>query len=101
MLSKINFILNNDLVEIEINPATVVLDYIRSLELTGTKEGCKEGDCGACTVLIGEIENEKVNYKSVNSCLIPVQNVHGKHVVTIEGLNPGKEFKSCSKSIFR
>ena len=87
MLSKINFILNNELIEVEINPAIVLLDFIRSLRLTGTKEGCKEGDCGACTVLVGELNDGEVNYKSVNSCLIPIQNISGKHIVTIEGLN--------------
>ncbi|MBK8552844.1 MAG: FAD binding domain-containing protein [Ignavibacteria bacterium] len=87
MQSKIQFILNRELIEVNINPATVLLDYVRSLRLTGTKEGCKEGDCGACTVLAGELSEGKVNYKSVNSCLIPVQNISGKHIVTIEGLN--------------
>lgn len=87
MKSKINFILNNDLIEAELNPASVLLDFIRSLKLTGTKEGCKEGDCGACTVLAGKLTGDEVQYKSLNSCLIPVQNVSGKHIVTIEGLN--------------
>lgn len=87
MISKIKFILNNEPVEIEINPAVVLLDYIRSLKLTGTKEGCKEGDCGACTVLAGTVSGNEVNYRSLNSCLVPVQNVSGKHIVTIEGLN--------------
>lgn len=84
---KINFILNSEDIEVEINPATVLLDFIRNQRLTGTKEGCKEGDCGACTVLVGELINNEVKYKSVNSCLIPVQNIFGKQVVTIEGLN--------------
>ncbi len=91
MISNIKFILNNELIEVEINPAIVVLDFIRSLRLTGTKEGCKEGDCGACTVLVGEIINGEVKYKSVNSCLDPLANVNGKHVVTIEGLNPDEK----------
>ena len=87
MNKKINFILNSELIEIEINPSTVLLDFIRSLKFTGTKEGCKEGDCGACTVLAGELIEDEVIYRSVNSCLIPVMNISGKHVVTIEGLN--------------
>jgi xanthine dehydrogenase small subunit len=84
---KISFILNSELIETEINPAIVLLDFIRNYRLTGTKEGCKEGDCGACTVLVGELCEGEVKYKSVNSCLIPVQNISGKHIVTIEGLN--------------
>ncbi len=87
MLSKIRFILNNEPVQTEINPAFVLLDYIRSLKLTGTKEGCKEGDCGACTVLAGTLSGNEVNYRSINSCLVPIENVSGKHIVTIEGLN--------------
>jgi xanthine dehydrogenase small subunit len=94
MSVNINFILNDDKITCEVNPSTVLLDFIRSRKLTGTKEGCKEGDCGACTVLSGEIDqaNNEVNYSAVNSCLIPIQNVNNKHIVTIEGLNlPGKE----------
>ncbi|HMQ67573.1 MAG TPA: FAD binding domain-containing protein [Ignavibacteria bacterium] len=94
MPGNINFILNNELISADLNPATVLLDFIRNQKLTGTKEGCKEGDCGACTVLTGEInkDRDEVIYSAVNSCLIPVQNINGKHVVTIEGLNlPGKE----------
>lgn len=92
MLRTIKFILNNELIEADVNPAAVILDFIRDNNLTGTKEGCKEGDCGACTVLIGELKNDEVEYKSINSCLFPLGNVHGKHVVTIEGINqPGKE----------
>ncbi|MEP7146367.1 MAG: FAD binding domain-containing protein [bacterium] len=87
MESNIRFILNNEYIQDVINPAAVVLDYIRSLRLTGTKEGCREGDCGACTILIGELYHGEVIYRSVNSCLIPLNNINGRHIVTIEGLN--------------
>lgn len=87
----INFILNNQVISTRINPATVLLDFIRkNKRLTGTKEVCKEGDCGACAVLLGEIKNGKLSYKVVNSCLFPIQKVINKHVVTIEGLNQGE-----------
>ncbi len=85
---QINFILNEKTVLVEINPAQTVLDFLRSeIKLTGTKEGCREGDCGACTVLIGSLIKNKVVYKTVNSCLMPVADLNGKHLVTIEGLN--------------
>ena len=88
MKTKIHFIYNDQEIITELHPATTVLDFVRkNLHLTGTKEGCREGDCGACTVLVGELSDETVLYKSVNSCLLPVASLHGKHLVTIEGIN--------------
>lgn len=69
-------------------PGMLLLDFIRYHQhLTGTKIGCNEGDCGACTVLIGRLVNNRLQYRSFTSCLTPLGNVHGKHVVTIEGIN--------------
>ncbi len=91
MFEEIHFILNNDTVSVNTNPATTLLDFIRKEKhLTGTKEGCREGDCGACTVLVGELKENKVKYHSVNSCLFPLGDVKGKHIVTIEGLRNKK-----------
>ena len=88
MERKINFICNREEISISIHPGITLLDFLRkNLLLTGTKEGCREGDCGACTVLVGSLTNKEVEYKSVNSCLLPIIDVNGKHVVTIEGLN--------------
>ncbi len=88
MEPTIEFILNNKKVCVLDNPAKTLLDFIRDNEgLKGTKEGCREGDCGACTVLLGEVINNKLKYKSVNSCLYPIGNAVGKHIVTIEGLS--------------
>ena len=83
----ISFILNNQLIETEQPSGMVLLDFIRyEMHLMGTKAGCREGDCGACTVLEGALEGEEVRYKSIVSCLTPLGNVQGKHIVTIEGL---------------
>ena len=91
MTEEISFILNNDFVSVKIDLAIVLLDFIRKVKhLTGTKEGCKEGDCGACTVLVGSLKNNKVEYQSINSCLLPLGNVNNTHIVTIEGLNTTK-----------
>jgi xanthine dehydrogenase small subunit len=84
----ITFILNNKTIQTDSHPGTTLLDFIRYGEnLPGTKIGCREGDCGACTVLEGTLENNKVNYKSIVSCLTPLGNAQGKHIVTIEGVN--------------
>ncbi len=84
----IKFILNNKEISTDLPPGMLVLDFVRyQKHLTGTKIGCREGDCGACTVLVGELKDNEVEYKSFTSCLTPLGNVHGKHVVTIEGLN--------------
>ncbi len=69
-------------------PGMVLVDFIRYQQhLTGTKIGCREGDCGACTILTGTLQEDQVVYKSVTSCLMPLANAHGKHIVTIEGIN--------------
>ncbi|MDE0445545.1 MAG: FAD binding domain-containing protein [Spirochaetaceae bacterium] len=82
------FILNDREVESAAPAGLLVLDFLRDCErLTGTKEGCKEGDCGACAILIGELEGDAVRYQPVTSCLVPLAEVHRKHVVTIEGCN--------------
>jgi xanthine dehydrogenase small subunit len=84
----IKFILNNKEVSTDLPSGMLVLDYVRyHKHLTGTKIGCREGDCGACTILVGELKEDELLYRSYTSCLTPLGNVHGKHVVTIEGLN--------------
>ncbi|MGI9542164.1 MAG: FAD binding domain-containing protein [Cyclobacteriaceae bacterium] len=82
------FILNHKTVSTDHPSGMTLLDFIRYEQaLTGTKIGCREGDCGACTVLVGGIEDGRLSYQSMTSCLVPIMNVEGKHVVTIEGLN--------------
>lgn len=91
MTIKIHFILNHRTACTSQLIGVTVLDYLRSWErLTGTKEGCREGGCGACTVLLGELQGEKLVYKSVLSCLLPLGELSGKHLVTIEGLKQEK-----------
>ncbi len=84
----IKFILNQTDVETDLPPGELLLDFIRyHKNLMGTKIGCREGDCGACTVLLGEIKNGELTYRSVTSCLTPLGNAEGKHIVTVEGTN--------------
>ena len=88
MPASTRFILNDREVETGASAGLLVLDFLREHErMTGTKEGCKEGDCGACAILIGVLEGDAVRYQPVTSCLVPLAEVHGKHVVTIEGCN--------------
>lgn len=85
----ITFILNNRTIQTDLPAGMTLLDFIRyEQRLTGTKIGCREGDCGACTALIGELRNgETIVYRNITSCISPLGNAHGKHVVTVEGLN--------------
>ncbi|MFA7360404.1 MAG: FAD binding domain-containing protein [Candidatus Kapaibacterium sp.] len=88
MKVQLKFICNKEIISGDFNPAMTVLDFLRNMkELKGTKEGCREGDCGACTVLVGELTGNFVHYKNVNSCLLPLGDIDGKHLVTVEGLN--------------
>jgi xanthine dehydrogenase small subunit len=83
-----SFILNNTLIKTDVPKGMSLLNFIRNeAGLKGTKSGCKEGDCGACTVLSGEVKNGEMVYKTIVSCLTPLGNIEGKHIVTIEGLN--------------
>ena len=85
----LSFILNNETIQTEMSPGMTVLDFVRyHRNLKGTKIGCREGDCGACTVLVGKLSEDRVRYQTMTSCLMPLQNAAGKHIVTIEGINP-------------
>ncbi|MBP8625411.1 MAG: (2Fe-2S)-binding protein [Syntrophorhabdaceae bacterium] len=79
MEKEITFVLNNEEVTVEVDPKWTLLYLLREvLELTGTKEGCGYGECGACTVII--------DGKAVNSCIYPALEAEGKNITTIEGL---------------
>ncbi len=85
----ISFILNDREYATGLPPGAVTLDLLREeAGLTGTREGCREGDCGACTVLLGTPLQQGIEYRAVNSCILPVAELHGRHLVTIEGVNP-------------
>ena len=88
--SMIEFFLNDQPIRTSEAPASALLDFVRYHEqLKGTKIGCREGDCGACTVLVGELaaDGQTVSYQSMTSCLTPLGNAQGKHIVTVEGIN--------------
>ncbi len=84
----IKFILNNQTIETDLPKGSTVLDFVRyHKNLKGTKIGCREGDCGACTILVGELLEDSVKYRTQTSCLMPIANARGKHIVTVEGIN--------------
>src|SRR5256714_7592605 len=86
-MSAIEFRLNGKPVRVDsVSPNTTLLDWLRSSGLTGSKEGCAEGDCGACSVAIVDIDRDgKPAYRVINSCLVPLPLMAGRDVVTVEG----------------
>ncbi|MCE3249825.1 MAG: FAD-binding molybdopterin dehydrogenase, partial [Geminicoccaceae bacterium] len=88
MRARVRFLLGQELRELdEVDPTMTVLDYLRLVERrTGTKEGCNEGDCGACTVAIGRLCDDRVRYQAVNACIRFVGQLDGCQLLTIEDL---------------
>ncbi len=92
-MDPIRFQLNGRPIVVEdIPPTTTVLQYVRSTGATGTKEGCAEGDCGACSVVVLDHDaGGQPRYRAINSCLLFLPMVHGKQVFTVEGLTQDGE----------
>jgi len=88
MASAFEFTLNGRPVRVtDCSPNTTLLEYLRGKGLTGSKEGCAEGDCGACSVAIVELDaSGQPAYRAVNSCLMPVCLLAGREVVSVEGI---------------
>ena len=87
----INFVLNEKPVSVDVEPSMRLLDVIRNVfHLTSTKEGCGEGSCGACSVLVDNVP--------FDSCLTPIINVRNKKVTTLEGILESKEYEVIAKS---
>ena len=86
--SNIDFVYQNKIIKIK-NPDSneTLLNYIRTkLKKTGTKEGCAEGGCGACTVILAELKNNEINYKAINSCITLLPTLQGKQLILVEDL---------------
>ncbi|MFJ1339681.1 xanthine dehydrogenase small subunit [Pseudomonas caricapapayae] len=102
----IQFLLNQELrSEHALDPNLTVLQYLREhLGKSGTKEGCASGDCGACTVVVGELAEddsgrEHIRYRSLNSCLTFVSSLHGKQLISVEGLKHQGQLHSVQQAM--
>ena len=102
----LQFVLDGKIQEIDfssekhISPTTTVLNYLRSLSNhKGCKEGCAEGDCGACTVAIATSENGKIRYRAYDSCLIFLPMLHGKQLIAVENLGDSKNLHPVQEAM--
>ncbi|MCP8467224.1 xanthine dehydrogenase small subunit [Pseudomonas sp. ZM23] len=101
----IRFLLNRELrVEDRLDPNLTVLNYLRQhLGKTGTKEGCASGDCGACTVVVGELVGdegaERIRYRTLNSCLTFVSSLHGKQLISVDDLKHRGELHGVQQAM--
>ena len=86
--NTITFVHGGKIVDVKnSDPNETLLSYIRTkLKKTGTKEGCAEGGCGACTIVLGELKNNEINYRAINSCITFLPTLHGKQLIIIEDL---------------
>ncbi len=98
----ITFLLNNELIETEQKAGMTLLDFVRyNRRKKGSKIGCREGDCGACTVLVGTLQQDgQVSYRSITSCISPLGNANGKHIVTIEGTNLDGKLSRAQQAMY-
>jgi len=90
--NHLTLVINGETVQLkDVSPTQTLLEYLRLSGRVGTKEGCGDGDCGACTVaLVGKGADGKAHYQAVNSCLIPLGAVAGREVITVEAIANGK-----------
>ncbi len=90
--AAIRFVLDGEIVEVkDVDPTRTVLQYLREdLRLTGSKEGCAEGDCGACTVVVAEVnrDGDDLTVRAINSCIQFLPTLDGKELFTVESLTP-------------
>jgi len=102
--STVRFLFKNNVVSIEnLDPNLTVLQYLREIQFnTGTKEGCASGDCGACTVVLAELDADntgQLHYKSINSCITFVGSLHGKQLITVEDLKEKTKLHHAQQTI--
>lgn len=97
----IEFLLHDQQITLtDIDPNTTVLEFLRDhRQLTGTKEGCASGDCGACTVVIAQLDNQQqLHYKTVNACITLISAIAGKQLISVEALKK-EQLHSCQQAM--
>lgn len=100
-MGSITCILNGEAVTIDNpDPTTTLLDWLRERRgLTGTKEGCNEGDCGACTVLVSDLHQGKLRHRALNACILFLPQLHHKAVRTVEGVACGEHLHPMQQAM--
>ena len=98
MSSAIEFRLNGKAVRVDsVSPNVTLLEWLRGSGLTGSKEGCAEGDCGACSVAIADRDARgKRCYRAINSCLVPLPLMAGRDIISVEGVAMCNQAQRCS-----
>src|SRR5687768_172518 len=102
MKPTLDFLLNGERVSLaDENPARTLLTWLReSWHLIGTKEGCAEGDCGACTVVLADVDAAgRLRYQPVNACILFLGALEGKEVITVEGLKSGRSLHPVQRAM--
>lgn len=98
--NRISFWLNGEPITADIPPAQTTLEFLHTMQgMWGTKCSCNEGDCGACTVVVARPVDGRVIYEAVNSCLYTAARLHGKHLITIEGLGTPEVLHPIQKAL--
>tara|TARA_Y100000590_G_scaffold327231_2_gene371506 strand:- start:363 stop:1799 length:1437 start_codon:yes stop_codon:yes gene_type:complete len=99
----VKFIYRNKIIEIKNpDPNETILNYVRTkLKKTGTKEGCAEGGCGACTIVIGEFKKNNINYRAINACIAFVPVLEGKQLILVEDLVLNGELHPVQKAMVK
>lgn len=97
----IRFLLNAVEHQVEnTDPNTLLLAYLRDhLGKMGTKEGCASGDCGACTVVLGELFAGELRYRAINACITPLGSIHGRQLITVEDLQRGPKLHAVQQAM--
>lgn len=97
----LELMINSEVVKVESAKAdTMLLNYLREQkQMTGSKEGCASGDCGACTVVLVSLEGDNTNYRQINACITPIHSLHGKQVITVEHLKQGNQLHPVQQMV--